>query len=140
MDDAKPSAEQLAIWMAMAEHFLDTEPKQGVAHTALLCVQSGLSIEQARAIWQHEVSPALYLNLWSVAGEWAGWDEAWLVERVIKSRRRLRGTLGYLAYRTQVQGLHSVWLAIEGCMQTLLAASADDRTALAQQLTRDIDV
>jgi len=120
MDDAEPSAERVAVWISMAEHFLDTDTQEEIPHTASVCIRSGLSIEDARAIWQHEVSPALYPNLWSVAGEWAGWDEAWLVERILKSRRRLRGTLGYLLYRFQVQEHHGVWQEIEHHMQRLL--------------------
>lgn len=119
MDNAAPSAERVAVWTSMAEHFLDTDTQDEIPHTALLCVRSGLSIEQAREIWQHEVAPALYLNLWNVAGEWAGWDEGWLVERILKSRRWLRGPLGYLLYRFQVQGQHSVWLEIERNMTAL---------------------
>jgi predicted metal-dependent HD superfamily phosphohydrolase len=122
MDNAAPTAERVAVWIAMAEHFLDTDTQEDVPHTASLCVRSGLSIEKAREIWQHEVSPALYPNLWILGGEWAGWDEAWLVERILKSRRRLRGTLGYLAYRLQVQSQHSVWQEIERHMEKLLAA------------------
>ncbi|HET6333274.1 MAG TPA: hypothetical protein VFG30_08680 [Polyangiales bacterium] len=136
MDEADPTQAQVAVWTAMAQHFLDIETEEEIPHTALLCVQSGLSIEQARAIWQHEVSPALYPNLWNVAGEWAGWDETWLVERILKSRRRLRGLLGYVLYRFQVQGLHDVWLAIERVMSTLLAAPLEERTRLAQDMSK----
>lgn len=117
MDDREPAEKRVAVWMAMAEHFLDTETRESIPRTAEVCVQAGLSVAQAREIWQHEVSPALYANLWSVAGEWAGWDEPWLVQRIRASRRRLRGPLGYLVYRAQVQGLHDVWLEIERCME-----------------------
>jgi hypothetical protein len=38
----------------------------------------------------YDVHPALYRNLMSVAGEWAGFDEAWLVGRIAMARRQPR--------------------------------------------------
>lgn len=38
-------------------------------------------------ILEWEVAPVVGANLFNIAGEWAGFDEAWLVERVQASRR-----------------------------------------------------
>jgi len=120
MDKEGPSEQRIAVWMSMADHFLDTDTTDEVPATARLCVEAGLSIDEARAIWRYEVTPALYLNIWSVAGEWACWDRGALVQRIFHTRARLRGPLGYLLYRIRVHFNHSVWLEIESCMRSQL--------------------
>ena len=78
----------IAIWVSMADHFLDTESRPDLPLTALSCVEAGLSAAEARAVWEHDVAPAVGLNLLSFAGEWAGWDHDWLVARIEQVRAR----------------------------------------------------
>ncbi|MDB2705549.1 hypothetical protein N9Y67_03295, partial [Pseudomonadota bacterium] len=44
------------------------------------------TIEELKFILNNEVAPAVSENLLSVAGEWAGFDEEWLVNRIINIR------------------------------------------------------
>jgi hypothetical protein len=125
------------VWMAFAEHFLDTETRQELPQAALAAVEAGFSVEEAREIWCYEVTPAVGANLWSVAGEWAGWDEEWLVATVAEAARRRRrppGIGSYLAYRATVHFGHASWVAIERLMKALLAVDPAVRKTLASDL------
>ena len=83
MDEAR-----VAVWIALAEHFLDTETRHQLPNAALACVRAGYGVEEVRAIWGCEVAPAVGFNLYLVAGEWACWDPEWLVERIERIRAR----------------------------------------------------
>ena len=39
------------IWSAFAEQFLDTETRVWIPETARLCVETGVSVQEAEAIW-----------------------------------------------------------------------------------------
>ncbi|HVE82723.1 MAG TPA: hypothetical protein VND93_07735 [Myxococcales bacterium] len=127
---------RVAVWEAMADHFLDTETRHDIPLTALRCVQAGLSIPEARDVWRYEVSPAVGFNVWDMAGEWGAWDRKWLVERIEKVRARRpnrAGVLAWLGYRVRVHAMHGVWLSIERCMELLPRAPSD-----AEPLARDL--
>ena len=124
MDKERPSERRIAVWMSMADHFLDIDTNDEIPATARLCLEAGLSIDAAREIWRYEVTPAVYLNIWSVAGEWACWDRDLLVQRILEARARVRGPLGYLLYRFRVHFNHGVWLEIESCMRSQLEQRA----------------
>lgn len=130
---------RIEVWVAMADHFLDTETRQDVPLTALRCVQAGLSTKEARLVWQYEVSPAVGFNGWLVAGEWACWGRDWLVRRIARLRNRWDrrpGTCRWLRYRIRVHFMHGVWVAIERCMDALLAVSSPGgREQTARDLT-----
>ena len=130
---------RVAVWVAMAEHFLDTETRQDIALTALCCVEAGLTPNQASDVWRYEVSPAVSFNLWDVAGEWAGWDRDWLVQRIERLRTNWHnraGTCGALRYRLRVHCMHGVWMAIGRCMEALVSVpTGDGRRQLARDLT-----
>jgi hypothetical protein len=132
-------AQRVEVWVAMADHFLDTETRQGIPLTALRCVEAGLSVDEARLIWQYEVSPAVGDNLWSVAGEWACWDRDWLVATIQQARGGWRNTRGigrWLGYRLLVHFNHGVWVAISRCMDLLWSlTSAAERERTTQDLT-----
>jgi len=129
---------RILVWIAMADQFLDTEMRHDIPTTALRCVEAGLSKDDARAIWRHEVSPAVSGNAWAVAGEWAGWDRDWLVAELERRRRRWehrRGWSRWLCDRLRVEPLRGVWLSVERCMDALLAVSSpEERERLARDL------
>jgi hypothetical protein len=133
---AGPDAARIKVWVAFANHFLDTETRQDVPLAALTAVEGGFTIEEARAMWRFEVAPVVGPNLLSVLGEWAGWNEEWLVSRCSEAmgRRPERPeTLAAIAYRFLLDG-DETWTAIERCMRALLAIPADARRGLAQDL------
>ncbi len=73
---------RIPVWIALSELYLDTDVS--VFHDAIaetLAASPYLPAE-LRDILMDDVHPALHANLMSVAGEWAGFDEAWLIERI----------------------------------------------------------
>lgn len=90
------------VWVAMAEHFLDTETRHTIPMTALCCVEAGLSTASARDEWRSHVVPAVGFNVLLVAGEWAMWDRRWLLDRIASLQARgplARGIGGLLRVR-----------------------------------------
>jgi len=118
----------------MADHFLDTETRHDISLTALRCVQAGLSTDEARDIWRHEVVPVVGFNLRSVAGEWAGWDRAWLVDAIRKERDQRRGMVKRFFDVVTALPMSGVLTSIERCMALLSAAAAENRERLAREL------
>jgi hypothetical protein len=130
-------ADRNALWEDFAEHFLDTETRHLIPASAERCVRLGLSIEDTGDIWRYEVAPVVWPNLWSVAGEWAGWDRAWLTGRILALRGRFPnrpGTLANLIYRSRVHFNHRVWVGIAACMRELQRAAEREREQLAGNL------
>lgn len=80
------------LWVAISELFLDTELQD---HTFDWMVKeleiSNLSKRQLAFILENHVAPVLAPNVLSVAGEWAGFDKDWLVEKIEE-----RGKVGLL--------------------------------------------
>ena len=104
----------------MADQFLDTETDDQIPKIASLCNEAGLSITEARNIWRYEVTPAVWPNVWSITGEWAGWDAAWLAARIAEKRGlwpNRPGVLSWAVYRFRVHLLDRQWKAIERCMR-----------------------
>jgi hypothetical protein len=138
MLDISEGSGRIEVWKSMADHFLDTETRHGIPLTALLCVRAGLSTAEARDVWRYEVSRAVGFNAWDMLGEWAAWDEAYLVARIERLRKRWDnrpGTLRWLRYRVRVHFVHRVWLSIERCMSALLAIPLSvDREHMADDL------
>lgn len=73
---------RIPVWIALSELYLDTDVS--VFHDAIAdtLAASPYSVDDLRDILMDDVHPALHANLMSVAGEWAGFDEAWLIERI----------------------------------------------------------
>jgi hypothetical protein len=89
-----PSLDRAAIerrkplWSALADLYLDTQSELFVPHI-VRCARAGdFSLAEVEHILRWEVRPALYQNLLSVAGEWAGWPDDWLEERIMDSMQR----------------------------------------------------
>jgi hypothetical protein len=133
VDAASP--ERVAVWTAMADQFLDTDLRYEIPRIAMACVQAGLTLEEAADVWRYEVSPAVAFNVWDIAGEWEGWDERWLIERIAARRmRRAPGVLDYALYRCRVHFMHEVWKAIERCIRVLLERDRQSRETTAGDL------
>ena len=76
------------LWLALSDLFLDTELQDyHYAHIAEAMKTSAYSLEEIEAILMLEVFPVCIVNLHSVAGEWAGFDEVWLSETILSARR-----------------------------------------------------
>jgi hypothetical protein len=84
-DDAR-----IPIWNALSDLYLDTDVTLSHDHIVRTLAASPYSLDELHEMLMYDVHPALYRNLMSVAGEWAGFDEAWLVERIAAVRRQPR--------------------------------------------------
>lgn len=79
---------RLPVWQAMTDFFLDTElTATAISHIAKTCAASPYSTRELRRIMFLEVWPAFLPNLLSVAGEWVGWTDQYVQERVLESYR-----------------------------------------------------
>lgn len=79
---------RLPAWVAMSDTFLDTELSEGsYRRIASVIVASGISRDEAVTIYREDVVPAFAINLLSTAGEWTGWPDDYVRERVLKARR-----------------------------------------------------
>ncbi|SIS85313.1 hypothetical protein SAMN05421766_104387 [Zobellia uliginosa] len=77
--------QRLPIWQSISEFYLDTELQPHdynfITRTFL---DSGLSLNELKAIDRYEVLPVLKANLINTLGEWRGFDETWLNEECTK--------------------------------------------------------
>lgn len=91
-------ADRLKVWQALSWLFLDTEvDERDFAYIARVVRQTGYSAEQTRIILWNEVYPVLGSNLRSVAGEWAGWSDEWLMENLQPSQGPAKSRWGWVA-------------------------------------------
>ncbi len=71
------------IWEALSELFLDTDTSLSRRWRASQLAASPYSIEQLEFILVEEVYPVCKYNLWSVAGQWAGFKQKWLRTKIL---------------------------------------------------------
>ncbi|MBD9464461.1 hypothetical protein [Pseudomonas sp. Pdm06] len=88
---------RLKTWQALSSLFLDTEMDDlTYDYIARVVLESGYSPSEMRSILWNEVFPVLEANLRSVAGEWAGWTDEWLLEHLtaLEEPKGKKGTGG----------------------------------------------
>lgn len=83
----KPAGEDLAnrrpVWAALSDMYLDTDVSLSRDWRIRVLAASPYSLDELEAILVDEIRPICSGNLRCVAGEWAGFDEAWLEERIL---------------------------------------------------------
>jgi hypothetical protein len=80
----KEIAARKPVWSAVSEMYLDTQLSEtDLENIATVIVENNLTISEAKKIDKYEVFPILLPNVLSVAGDWAGFDESWLFEKII---------------------------------------------------------
>jgi hypothetical protein len=75
------------VWAALSGLFLDTDTSLARSWRVGILAASPYSVEELQEILVDEIFPVCRSNLFSVAGEWAGFDAEWL-ERSILGRIR----------------------------------------------------
>ena len=76
------------LWIALSDLFLDTELQDyHHNHIAKVMHDSGYTFAEIEDILMLEVLPVCIANLHSVAGEWAGFHEDWVIKTIVKSKR-----------------------------------------------------
>lgn len=70
------------VWLAMSDLFLDSDVTTSYDYIARTCAASTYSMDELYKILKNEVTPACAANLMSIAGEWAGFNQQWLEQRI----------------------------------------------------------
>jgi hypothetical protein len=122
------------VWEAFADQFLDTETRTDIPRIALTCLEAGLDREGAFNAWAYDVTPALWPNLWNVAGEWCGWDHGWLLKRIASTRVR-PSRWAHFVYRRRIHMAHANWVAIAECIGLLRETPISERAEVVADLT-----
>jgi hypothetical protein len=79
----------MPVWNALVAFFLDTDlQEEDFQYIARICAASPYSLTELEHIMFTEVWPAFLPNLLAPAGEWAGWPETFVNERILKQYRR----------------------------------------------------
>jgi ornithine carbamoyltransferase len=77
------------VWAALSDLWLDTElTDDDLQRIAGVMKRSEYSINELRDIYLFEVAPVVFLNLQTVAGEWAGLNEEWLFAEAAKRAKK----------------------------------------------------
>jgi hypothetical protein len=102
------------VWIALSELFLDTSfDDQDIARIAEQLAVSPYSLEDLDSILLSEVYPACRTNLYSITGEWAGFNTEWLEQEIRNGPnafgRFWAATVGKWTVPTSVD-----WIAIRG--------------------------
>lgn len=85
MISAKEKARRQPVWIALSEFYLDTELGENELQVITKVFKdNGYTIEELKEINYDEVAPIVSRNLVSTAGEWSGFDEEWLVGKILK--------------------------------------------------------
>jgi hypothetical protein len=79
--------ERRPVWQALSCLFLDTDTALFTEGMVRTLAASPYSPAELNDILIDEVYPACRWNLLSIAGEWAGFDEAWLEGRILARRK-----------------------------------------------------
>jgi hypothetical protein len=85
------------VWAALSNLFLDTDVSLLREENARVLAASRYSIEELQRILVNEVYPVCRTNLvaWP-GGEWVGFDEAWLEERIVSRPQSRAQSLKWL--------------------------------------------
>ncbi len=104
--------DRLRIWVVLSEFYLDNELQESdYDYIYSVLKNSGLTIKKLKEIDLYEVFPTLQLNLNSIAGEWAGFDEEWLRETCSRNYRR-RNNFFFRSF-TWLRNLFVYWMRKE---------------------------
>ena len=77
-------ASRKLVWIALSDLFLDTDVTESYDYIVRECADSPYTVEELKFILTHEVAPAVSINLYSITGEWIGFDEEWLLQEIKK--------------------------------------------------------
>jgi hypothetical protein len=77
-----------AVWLALSELWRDIElDAASLENLAQVLRGSGYPQDELEAIYRLEVAPVVWLNTWTTAGVWDGFDPAWLFEGCRRNQR-----------------------------------------------------
>ncbi len=105
------------VWIALSDLFLDTDVTLSYDYIRRVCAGSNFTLQELNHILINEVAPVCSVNLLSVAGEWAGFNEEWLVGSIIKRSYKKRTAIGWISrlYRKVIfrKYIQEHWVKLE---------------------------
>lgn len=81
---------RIPVWIALSDLYLDTDVTLSYDYIVRTLIASPYSPDELHEMLMYDVHPVLYPNLLSMAGEWGGFEEAWLIERILVVRKQPR--------------------------------------------------
>ena len=79
---------RLPLWEALSDLWLDTQHSDAYMEgIARVMDESGLTIEELWRVYSYEVAPVVYMNVYSVAGVWTGFNSDWLRTEIVRNLR-----------------------------------------------------
>jgi len=111
LEDRKP------IWIALSRFYLHTVlDDPDFKYIASTILKRPYTFDEVKTINKYEVFPILQRNLGSIAGVWAGFDEDWLVEKIvtgIKNKTRFDAIGVEINYQMNKWMTNGYWKKLE---------------------------
>ncbi|MBL1220894.1 hypothetical protein JET18_08600 [Chryseobacterium sp. L7] len=112
-----PIKERTPVWIALSDFYLDTELQDSdFQYIAKTILESPYTFEEIKSINMYEVFPVLQSNLLQPAGEWAGFNEKWLIEAItdhLEKGNRLSRILISISYKKHGWMQEDYWVRLE---------------------------
>lgn len=81
---ARELEQRRPVWDSLSTLYLDTDVTLLRGYRARTLAASPFTLEELEAILIDEVYPVCWTNVLNIAGEWAGFDPAWLQSRIVQ--------------------------------------------------------
>lgn len=115
--------ERKPIWIALSNFYLDTELEEyALKSIAKKIIESPYSLKKVKEINTYELFPVLHYNLISVAGVWTGFDEDWLINRILDSlskRNKLKTIIIKAYFQINKRMFATYWEKLEKVYNTI---------------------
>lgn len=109
--------ERIPLWIALSDFYLDTELQDSdFRYIAKTILESPYTFEEVKTINTYEVFPVLQSNLLQPAGEWAGFNEKWLVEAItshLATKKRFKNLMIRIGYKKYGWMQEDYWVRLE---------------------------
>lgn len=73
--------------------FLDSDTALHLDRIGEVCADSAYSLEEISSMLYRDVAPVCMPNLLSIAGEWTGFDEQQLIEKIVEHKNRKQSSV-----------------------------------------------
>ncbi|WP_292010546.1 hypothetical protein, partial [Chryseobacterium sp.] len=109
--------ERKPIWIALSDFYLDTELQDSdFNYIANVFLNSSFTLEEIKHINKYEVFPVLQDNLLDAVGQWARFEEQWLIHTIsikLAKRNQLDNLLIDFNYTKYKWMCADYWVAVE---------------------------
>jgi hypothetical protein len=108
---------RLPVWSALADLFLDTEfDPSYYKRIAKICGASGYSRPELKRIFFDEVAPAFAFNLYDIAGEWTGWPDEFVKEKILRDLTPRRSIWHRIKRAILLHQMEKEWVRVEALL------------------------